>query len=49
MNATRNTLSASARKKAVMLLNSAVADLLTDVLRDLNKQLWILEAHLNKK
>jgi len=24
------------------------ADLLTDVLRDLDKQLWILEAHLNK-
>ena len=26
----------------------ATADLLTDILRDLDKQLWILEAHLEK-
>ena len=60
MNATRNTLPAAAREISGELLNSAAvqrvtmakdfgtADLLADLPRDLDKQLWILEAHLNR-
>lgn len=51
MNATRNTLPLATRTTAVKLLNATVADhfgspdLLTDVLNNLEKQLWLLEAH----
>ena len=40
-------------RSAIKLVTDAddfgTADLLTDVLRDLDKQLWILEAHLDQK
>lgn len=35
-------------KKVSDVEDFATADLLTDILRDLDKQLWILEAHLEK-
>ena len=39
----------SAIKKLTDEDDFGTADLLTDVVRDLDKQLWILEAHLNRK
>jgi len=39
----------SAIKKVTDEDDFGTADLLTDIVRDLDKQLWILEAHLDKK
>lgn len=38
----------SAIKKTTAADDFATADLLTDILRDLDKQLWLLEAHLKQ-
>ena len=36
-------------KKTTNAEDFATADLLTDILRDLDKQLWLLEAHINQQ
>lgn len=39
----------AAIKKATEADDFGTADLLTDILRDLDKQLWLLEAHINQQ
>ena len=49
MNKTRNTLPPQIRKEAIAVLNNTAADLLTDILRALDPQPWLLEAHINRQ
>lgn len=48
MNKSRKTFAPNVRREAVATLNGTVADLPNRILRDLDKQFWILEAHINR-
>jgi DNA-binding ferritin-like protein len=49
MFATENDLPLGTRTKVVKLGDAAAADLFTGIARDVDKQLWFLEAHRHAK
>lgn len=49
VHASSSTHVRAAIKKTTDAEDFATADLLTDILRDLDKQLWLLEAHINQQ